>query len=102
MNVLSNLAAIAAAGLLVAAASAAEPKGLPAMVTVTPEETDELLANPHMGWQTFHRTKDKDRNLPSWIPSTVHYSRWGWKEVEPEPGKLDTAFLDKVLRTTEP
>ena len=22
---------------------------------ITPKETDELLANPGMGWQTFHR-----------------------------------------------
>ena len=64
------------------------------MVTVTPEETDELLANPHRGWQTFHRTKDKDRNLPAWIPSTVHYARWGWKVFEPKPGEIDYAFLD--------
>jgi len=34
------------------------------MVTVVPEETDELLANPGMGWQTFHRTRDQDKNLP--------------------------------------
>jgi len=72
----------------------------PSMVTVTPEETDELLANPHMGWQTFHRTRDKDRNLPAWIPSTVHYARWGWKVLEPQPGKIDYDFLDKVLKET--
>jgi len=70
------------------------------MVTVTPEETDELLANPHRGWQTFHRTKDKDRNLPAWIPSTVHYARWGWKVFEPKPGEIDYAFLDKQLKET--
>ena len=67
------------------------------MVTVRPEETDELLANPHVGWQTFHRTKDKDRSLPDWIPSTVHYARWGWKVFEPQPDKIDYAFLDKQL-----
>ena len=96
MNALFHLAA----ALALAAAPPAEAKGKPPMVTVTPEETDELLANPHMGWQTFHRTKDKDRNLPAWIPSTVHYARWGWKVFEPEPGKLDTAFLDKALAET--
>jgi len=48
------------------------------VVTVVPEETDELLANPGIGWETFHRTCDKDKNLPDWIPSTVHYARWGW------------------------
>jgi len=70
------------------------------VATVTPEETDELLANPGIGWQTFHRTKKQDRNLPSWIPSTVHYARWGWGTLEPEPGKIDYAFLDKVLKET--
>ena len=69
-------------------------------VTVQPEETQELLANPGMGWQTFHHTSKKDKNLPSWIPSTVHYSRWGWGVLEPQPGKLNTELLDKVLQET--
>ena len=70
------------------------------MITITPEETDELLANPHVGWQTFHHTRDKDRNLPAWLPSTVHYARWGWGIVEPQPGKIDTAFLDAQLKAS--
>ena len=69
-------------------------------VTVVPQETDELLANPGMGWQTFHRTQDQDKNLPDWIPSTVHYARWGWGQLEPRPGEIDYAFLDAVLRQT--
>ena len=69
-------------------------------VVVTPEETDELLANPGMGWQTFHHTSKQDKSLPRWIPSTVHYARWGWGELEPQPGKLNTEFLDKVLKDT--
>ena len=32
---------------------------------VAPEGTDELLANPGMGWETFHRTSAMDKNLPS-------------------------------------
>ncbi|HUT32472.1 MAG TPA: DUF4832 domain-containing protein [Planctomycetota bacterium] len=68
------------------------------MVTVKPNETDELLANPGIGWETFHRVKTKDKSLPEWLPSTMHYARWGWGTLEPEPGKLDTAFLDKVLK----
>ena len=71
-----------------------------AWVRVVPEETDEILANPGMGWETFHRTSKQDRNLPTWVPSTVHYARWGWGQLEPEPGKLDTVFLDKVLKET--
>lgn len=72
----------------------------PEIVTVVPQETDELLANPGIGWETFHTTRDKDKNLPDWIPSTVHYARWGWGTLEPEPGKIDYAFLDKVLQET--
>jgi len=74
--------------------------GRPEMVMVQPEETDELLANPGMGWETFHRTRNEDRNLPGWIPSTIHYARWGWGTLEPEPGKIDYAFLDGILKQT--
>jgi hypothetical protein len=66
-------------------------------VVITPEETDQILANPGMGWQTFHRTSTQDTNLPSWIPSTTYYARWGWGKLEPQPGKLDTDFIDKTL-----
>jgi len=71
-----------------------------AVVTVAPEETDEILANPGMGWETFHNTADNDKNLPSWIPSTVHYARWGWGQIEPEKGRIDYEFLDGVLKET--
>lgn len=67
-------------------------------VRVLPKETDEILANPGMGWETFHQTRKQDKSLPAWIPSTVHYARWGWGELEPQPGKIDRAFLDGVLR----
>jgi len=69
-------------------------------VRVVPEPTEEILANPGMGWQTFHRTAAQDRSLPPWIPSTVHYARWGWGQPEPEPGRIDHGFLDQVLKET--
>jgi len=86
--------------LLSLTAAASERDTTSEMVTVVPEETDELLANPGMGWETFHRTRDEDENLPAWIPSTVHYARWGWGTLEPQPGKIDYAFLDGVLKQT--
>ncbi|OHB65834.1 MAG: hypothetical protein A2Y76_07855, partial [Planctomycetes bacterium RBG_13_60_9] len=70
------------------------------IVTVVPQETDELLANPGIGWETFHTTRDKDKNLPDWIPATIHYARWGWGVVEPRPGEIDYAFLDETLQET--
>lgn len=68
------------------------------IVRVVPEETDEILANPGMGWETFHRTSKADNNLPSWIPSTVQYARWGWRELEPQPGKIAYDLLDRTLK----
>ena len=70
-------------------------------VTIVPEQTDELLANPGMGWETFHHTRDKDKSLPDWIPSTVQYARWGWDTLEPRPGEIDYAFFDAVLEETQ-
>lgn len=77
-----------------------QPKDPAGTLTILPEETDELLANPGIGWQTFHRTRDKDDSLPDWIPSTVHYARWGWGVLEPKPGEIDYAFLDETLAQT--
>lgn len=74
---------------------AAEPDEL---VTVTPEQTDKILANPGIGWETFHRTSKADKNPPPWIPSTIRYDRWGWKVLEPEQGRIDYDFLDSVLK----
>ncbi len=69
-------------------------------IVVIPEETNEILANPGIGWETFHCTCKQDKSLPPWIPSTVRYARWGWGELEPQPGKLNTEFLDRVLKET--
>lgn len=82
---------------LTATVKAAEPAD---WVVKNPQEIDDILANPGMGWQTFHHTAKDDRNLPSWIPSTVHYARWGWGQLEPAPGQLNTEFLDKILKDT--
>ncbi len=69
-------------------------------VKVVPAETRAILANPGMGWQTFHTAAKGDRQLPAWIPSTVHYVRWGWGKLEPQQGVIDEAFLDQTLQDT--
>jgi len=65
-------------------------------VKVIPQETDELLANPGMGWQTFHRFADEDKNLEG-LPSTSAYFRFYWSEVEPVEGQIDFARFDSLL-----
>lgn len=82
---------IVAVGLAASAVCGAQ------LVTVAPEESDELFANPGIGWETFHRTRAVDKNLPAWLPSTVQYIRWGWRELEPAPGALNTNLLDRAL-----
>jgi hypothetical protein len=65
---------------------------------VQPTEIDDLLANPGIGWETFLRPAAEDTNLPEWIPSTIQYIRWGWKQLEPEPSRINTDLLDCALR----
>lgn len=59
-------------------------------------ESDALLANPGMGWQTFHRFADDDPALEG-LPSSSAYFRFYWKEIEPEEGRVDFAKLDGLL-----
>jgi len=65
-------------------------------VKVTPKEIDELFANPGMGWQTFHRFADEDRNLEG-LPSASAYFRFYWSEIEPAEGQIDFAKFDDLL-----
>jgi len=65
-------------------------------VKVMPKETGELLANPGMGWQTFHRFADEDKNLEG-LPSTSAYFRFYWSEIEPVEGRIDFAKFDGLL-----
>jgi hypothetical protein len=81
--------------LLAAAVTACVSAGAP--VTFKPQESDALLANPHLGWETFQKPAKSDKNLPAWIPSTVEYYRWRWKDLEPKQGEIDWAFVEKGL-----
>ena len=66
------------------------------MIEVRPEESDELFANPAMGWETFCRSALDDANLAG-LPSSTAYIRWYWKELEPEEGRVDWERTDGFL-----
>lgn len=66
------------------------------MVRVEPKASKELLANPGMGWQTFHRFADEDKNLEG-LPSGNAYFRFYWREIEPRNGEIDFAKFDQLL-----
>jgi hypothetical protein len=77
--------------LLVATGSGAE-----GIKRVQPKVTDTVFGNPGMGWQTFGRFADDDKNLAG-LPSTSAYFRFYWREVEPADGKIDFAKFDELL-----
>ena len=82
--------AVVAAVLLLAGAAASQT------VTVTPVESDELFANPAMGWQTFHSNAFGDPDYGT-LPSSVMYVRYYWASFEPKPGEYDWKLLDKAI-----
>jgi hypothetical protein len=87
---------LAALAPLVLAAFAGTSGTGPRRVVREPQETDELFANPGMGWQTFHTFADEDRHLQG-LPSASAYFRFYWREIEPADGQIDFARLDGLL-----
>jgi len=65
-------------------------------VTIEPQESDGLLANPGMGWQTFHTFADTDKSLQG-LPSSSAHFRFYWREIEPRNGAIDFARFDELL-----
>ncbi|HRY47595.1 MAG TPA: DUF4832 domain-containing protein [Candidatus Paceibacterota bacterium] len=65
-------------------------------VRVEPRESDALFANPGMGWQTFGRFADQDKNLEG-LPSASAYFRFYWREVESQAGQIDFPKFDDLL-----
>ncbi len=78
------------------AALACAMSGERALRVVEPKESDALLANPGMGWQTFHTFADEDRNLQG-LPSASAYFRFYWRQIEPVDGHPDFALFDRLL-----
>lgn len=65
-------------------------------IVVRPRESDTLLSNPGMGWQTFHCFADEDKNLAG-LPSSSAYFRFYWKDIEPKEGEIRFDFLDNLF-----
>jgi Domain of unknown function (DUF4832)/Beta-galactosidase len=85
-------------------------------VIVRPTETQEILANPGVGIQTFQRYNGDSLNpgvgwseegpihplnppaqMPNFPASTVAYCRWHWETIEPEKGKINWEIIDLAL-----
>ena len=89
-------------------------------ITVRFKETDEVLANPGIGFTTFQRFNgDKTNDGVGWTEgmpidyqkfdgnlvtpdqpmSSIAYFRVYWRYLEPEMGKYNWEMLDKALKT---
>ncbi|MBN2505086.1 MAG: DUF4832 domain-containing protein [Verrucomicrobia bacterium] len=94
------LSCAAAAGALIMLCLAAGPLAAAGnsarTARVEPRQTDELLANPGMGWQTFHRFADEDKALEG-LPSASAYFRFYWREIEPRDGEIAFTRFDDLL-----
>jgi hypothetical protein len=65
-------------------------------VTVTPKPSDELFANPYMGWETFQTAAKEDPGYGV-LPSSVLYARYYWDAFEPSPAVYDWKVLDDAI-----
>lgn len=61
-------------------------------------EVDTLFANPGQGWMSQQRAP---RGEPR-FPCSVVYIRFGWAEVEPEPGRYNWKMIDDVIAAWKP
>ena len=96
VSVAASAAGVFDLGGAVTTALAADGK----TVEVRPRESDELLANPGMGWETFHHFADTDDALKG-LPSSTAYFRWYWYEIEPEKDNIDWSVFEETLRNAE-
>ena len=67
-------------------------------VTVHPRAIDDVLYNPGIGVELWHRAT-WGRMPDSYPEVTLTYYRWYWADIEPEQGKIrwdviDAAFED--------
>jgi len=69
-------------------------------ITVRPQEIDDVLTNPGMGWTTFHSFNgdEKNKNYPR---CSIAYFRYYWDELEPEQGNYKWYIIDQEMATAK-
>ena len=65
-------------------------------MTHVPQETNDVLVNPGMGWTTFHSCNgdEKNRNYPR---ASIAYFRLYWDQLEPEEGVFRWDIIDDII-----
>jgi hypothetical protein len=93
---------------------------MPDIAFFRPKVADEVLYNPHMGFQTFQHFNGDDlfpgkgwtevgpeefgprperKACPNHPYSTVAYLRWYWDQIEPKDGQFRWDIIDGALAT---
>ena len=89
------------------------------MKKARPRESTTYIANPHKGMATFQRFNGDplnegvawsesgpmvfpktDRDVADgYLPCTIAYCRWYWRQFQPARTKIDWAFVEQALTT---
>lgn len=65
-------------------------------VTVTPQEIDDLLVNPGIGFETFHHFNG-EKQVKNYPVCSIAYFRLWWKQLEPEEGRYEWQQIETLL-----
>lgn len=65
-------------------------------VVVSPQEIDDILLNPGMGFTTFHSFEGDARN-ENYPHCSIAYFRWYWDVLEPEEGQYRWEIIDQTI-----
>jgi hypothetical protein len=70
---------------------------------VEPEETDQVLVNPGMGFETFHSFNgDQQNTLAENYPEcSIAYFRFYWDKLEPQEGRYNFELIDWLLEKAQ-
>jgi hypothetical protein len=66
---------------------------------IEPEQTDEVLVNPGMGFETFHsfNADGRIKRAAHYPKCSVAYFRFYWDKLEPQEGTYDFDLIDSLL-----
>lgn len=91
-----------AAGALAAAASHRTPRAAwgRESVVLEPETVDDAIANPGVGFETFHCFNRDDRMVraENYPQCSIAYFRFYWDKLEPSEGKYNFDLIDSLLQ----
>ena len=72
-------------------------------IIIEPEETDEVLVNPGMGFETFHSFNTDQQNIlaENYPVCSIAYFRFYWDRLEPQEGRYNFELIDSLLERAQ-